>query len=189
MASILPLDELNRFSEQIREKFGEELLPKRDKRDEEEEDIIDELLDLFLLAYAMGNSITNENLSGNWMPPVDEVMKVVDEKVAGRNWKERVEDYFSNGGAGDDLIRIAETETHRIANTAALDTAKKAGAKSKTWVTMMDDRVRETHDYLEGETVGIDEEFYTWDGAHAPAPGMFGVPEEDCNCRCELLFS
>ena len=116
-------------------------------------------------------------------------MKVVDEKVAGRNWKERVEDYFSNGGAGDDLIRIAETETHRIANTAALDTAKKAGAKSTTWVTMMDDRVRETHDYLEGETVGIDEEFYTWDGAHAPAPGMFGVPEEDCNCRCELLFS
>jgi hypothetical protein len=187
--SILPFDELNKFSEQIRERFGEEPLPKRDKRCEEEDDIIDELLDLFLLAYAMGNSVTNENLSGNWMPPVDEVMKVVDEKVAGRNWKERVEDYFSNGGTGDDLIRIAETETHRIANTAALDTAKKAGARSKTWVTMLDDRVREQHEWLEGVTVGIDEDFYTDDGDHASAPGLFEFAQNNVNCRCELVFS
>ena len=54
---------------------------------------------------------------------------------------------------------------------------------------MMDDRVRDSHDYLLGQTVGIDEDFYTWDGAHAPAPGMFGVPEEDINCRCECEFS
>ena len=184
MTSILPFDELNKFEATLRERFADGKLVKED-----EEDIIDEMLDLFLLAYAKGNSVTNANLSSDWMPTVDDVMKVVDERVAGKTWRERVEEYFANGGSVDDLVRIAETETHRDANTAALDTARKAGATSKTWITMMDDRVRDSHDYLLGQTVGIDEDFYTWDGAHAPAPGMFGVPEEDINCRCECEFS
>lgn len=186
MASILPFDELNRFNEEIRKRFGDAQLT--DRR-EEEEDIIDELLDLFLLAYAMGNEVTNENLSSNYQPSVDQVMSVVDAKVAGETWRERVEDYFANGGTGADIARIADTEMHRIANTAALDTAKKAGATSKTWVTMLDDRVRETHDYLEGMTVGIDEDFYTYDGDHASAPGLFELAENNVRCRCELLFS
>ena len=187
MASILPFDELNRLNTEIRERFGKESLQKRDKR--EEEDIIDELLDLFLLAYAMGNSVTNDNLSSDYAPSVEDVMKVVDAEVAGKTWRERVEDYFANGGTGDDIIRIAETETHRIANKAALDTARRAGARFKTWATMLDDRVRETHDYLEGETVPIDEDFYTFDGDHAQAPGLFELAQNNVSCRCELLFS
>jgi len=187
MASILPMDELNRVDSEIRERFGDETLEKRDKRDEE--DIIDELLDLFLLAYAMGNSITNDSLSSDYSPSVDDVMKVVDAKVAGKTWRERVEDYFSNGGTGADIARIADTEMHRIANTAALDTAKMAGARNKTWITMLDDRVRDTHDYLEGQTVSIDDDFYTYDGDHASAPGLFELAENNVNCRCELLFS
>ena len=233
MASILPFDELNRFNEDIRARFGDARL---EDRREEEEDIIDELLDLFLLAYAMGNSVTNDNLSSDYAPSVDEVMKVVDAKVAGKTWKERVEEYFTKASNGEipvskptgttstattqpprasgesseqrgqtgaeepatpsggislqeAITRIAETEMHRIANTAALDTAKYAGAKSKTWVTMLDDKVRDTHDYLEGETVDIDEDFYTYDGDHASAPGLFELAENNVNCRCELLFS
>ena len=186
MASILPMDELNRLDEDIRQRFGDASLQDNLK---EEEDIIDELLDLFLLAYAMGNSVTNENLSSNYAPSVDDVMKVVDAEVAGKTWRERVADYFANGGTGEDIARIADTETHRIANAAALDTAKYAGARNKTWVTMMDDRVRDTHDYLEGETVGIDDDFYTYDGDHASAPGLFELAENNVNCRCELLFS
>ena len=186
MASILPFDELNRFNDDIRARFGDARLA--DRR-EEEEDIIDELLDLFLLAYAMGNSVTNDNLSSDYAPSVDEVMKVVDAKVAGKTWRERAEDYFANGGTGADIARIADTEMHRIANTAALDTAKYAGAKYKTWATMLDDKVRDTHDYLEGETVDIDEDFYTYDGDHASAPGLFELAENNVNCRCELLFS
>lgn len=185
MASVLPFDELNRFDTQIRERFGKEKLVFSD----DYEDIIDMMLDLFLLAYAMGNSVTNNNLMSDYAPTLDDAMKVVDAKVAGKTWTERVKEYFDNGGTADDIVRIAETETHRIANTAALDTAKKAGAKNKTWVTMLDDRVRTDHDYLEGTTVGIDEDFYTWQGYHAPAPGLFGVPEEDCNCRCECIYS
>ena len=184
MTSILPFDELNSFEASLRERFADGKLAKED-----EEDIIDEMLDLFLLAYAQGNSVTNANLSSDWMPTVDDVMKVIDAKVAGKTWRERAEEYFANGGTVDDLVRIAETETHRDANTAALDTAKKAGAKNKTWVTMMDDRVREAHDYLEGMTVGINEDFYTYDGDHASAPGLFELAENNIRCRCELVFS
>ena len=118
MTSILPFDELNAFIERLRTRYADGQLPQGNKA--EEEDIIDELLDLFLLAYAQGNSVTNANLSSDWMPPVDEVMRVVDAKVADKTWRERVEDYFANGGSVDDIVRIAETETHRDANTAAL---------------------------------------------------------------------
>ena len=183
MTSILPFDELNSFEASLRERFADGKLVKED-----EEDIIDEMLDLFLLAYAQGNSVTNANLSSDWMPTVDDVMKVIDAKVAEKTWRERAEEYFANGGSVDDLVRVAETETHRDANTAALDTAKKAGAKSKTWVTMGDEKVRDPHQYLDGVTIGIDDEFITYDGGHAKAPGLFGIPELDINCRCILTF-
>ena len=55
---------------------------------------------------------------------------------------------------------------------------------TKTWKSMKDDKVRDTHDYLDGMTVGFDEDFYTYNGDHAKYPGLFGVPEEDVNCRC-----
>ena len=187
MTSILPFDELNAFIERLRTRYADGQLPQGNKA--EEEDIIDELLDLFLLAYAQGNSVTNANLSSDWMPAVDDVMKVIDAKVAGKTWRERAEEYFANGGSVDDLIRIAETETHRDANESALNTARRAGAKAKTWVTMADEKVRDTHQYLELMTVDIDEDFYTYDGDHASAPGMFELAQNNVNCRCELLFS
>lgn len=186
MPSILPLDELNRIDGLIRERFGYNTLQNRKEDEEYVEDI---LLELFEMAYAMGNGVTNENLGSDYTPTKDEENRVINSEVAGKTWKERVGEYFSSGGTGADISRIADTEMHRIANTAALNAAKRAGATSKTWVTMMDDRVRDSHDYLLGVTVGINEDFWTWDGSHAPAPGLFGVPEEDINCRCELLFA
>ena len=184
MNSILPFDELNRFTVDLQERFPDGKLVVDD-----EDDIIDWMFDLFLLAYANGVTITGERLGIAWDPTLDDVSKTVDKKVAGKTWRERAEEYFSSGGTVDDLIRIAETETHRDANTAALETAKKAGAKNKTWITMMDEKVRDTHQYLEGMTVGIDEDFWTYDNDHASAPGLFEFAENNVNCRCELLFS
>lgn len=186
MISVLPFDELNSFADRVRERYGKDPLPKSKV---EEEDVIDELLDLFLLSYAMGNSITNGNLSSNWEPTLDEMSDTVNAKVAGKTWRERVKEYFNDGGTIDDIVRIAETEAHRIANTAALETARQGGATRKTWATMLDDRVRETHDYLEGVTVGIDDDFITFDGDKASAPGLFSLAQNNINCRCELIFS
>lgn len=189
MASILPFDEMDNLILRLRAMFPDGKLPPRQDARAEEEDIIDEMLDLFLLACATGNAVTNENLSSDWSLTVDDVSEIVDKKVAGKDWRSRVEEYFSSGGSVDDLVRIVETETHRDANEAALATAKRAGATRKTWSTMLDEKVRDTHSYLEMMTVGIDEDFYTYDGDHAPAPGMFDLAENNVNCRCELVFS
>ena len=181
--TILPFDEINALSYELRNRFPDGL------KQEELEDIIDEMLDLFLLAYARGKEVTSLSFPSSWTPNTDDVMRVVDEPVAGETWRDRVEKWFDDGGTADDIIRIVETESHRIANESAIETARRGGATQKTWATMLDDRVRETHDYLEGVTVGIDDEFITYDGDKAKAPGLFALPENNINCRCELIFS
>ena len=180
----MPFDEMNRFEATLRERFADGKLVKED-----EEDIIDEMLDLFLLAYAQGNSVTNANLSSDWMPTVDDVMKTIDAKVAGKTWRERVEEYFSSGGTGEDLARIATTEAHRIANQAAYETAKAAGATEKTWHCMMLPTSRDTHIYLDGVTAPIDGEFYSFKGGSTMYPGQWGIAEEDVNCLCWLTYT
>ena len=92
----------------------------------------------------------------------------------------------------NDLSRLAETEAHRVLNEAILDSALDYAEKhpdknvTKTWATRLDDRVRETHDYLEGVTVPVDARFYTFDGDSAMAPGGFSKPQNSINCRCVL---
>lgn len=189
MTSILPFDELNAFKAEIERRFPDKQLQNQGKTASEEEDIIDELLDLFLLAYARGNTVTNNNLSSNYTPSLDDVMRTVDAEVAGKTWKERAADYFANGGNVDDIVRIAETETHRISNKAALDTAKYAGATKKTWHCMMLPTSRDTHIYLDGVTAPIDGEFYSFKGGSTMYPGQWGIAEEDVNCLCWLSFS
>ncbi len=186
MASILPMDELNRLDAQLRERFGYEQLP-QDKTVMRE--VEDWLLDLFLFAYAMGNEVTNSNLSSDYTPTMDDVMSVVDAEVAGKTWRDRVEEYFSNGGTGADISRIAATETHRIANKAAFQTARASGATSKTWHCMMLPTSRDTHIYLDGVSAPIDGEFYSFKGGKTQYPGQWGIAEEDVNCLCWLSFS
>lgn len=183
MTSILPFDELNRFEATLRERFADGKLVKED-----EEDIIDEMLDLFLLAYAQGNSVTNANLSSDWMPTVDDVMKTIDAKVAGKTWRERAEDYFANGGSVDDIVRIAMTESHRDSNAASYEAAKAAGATEKVWHCMMLPTSRDTHIYLDGVSAPIDGEFYSFRGGKTMFPGEWGIAEEDCNCLCWLTY-
>jgi hypothetical protein len=49
---------------------------------------------------------------------------------------------------------------------------------------MQDDRVRDTHDYLEGMVVPFSSRFYTYDGDSADYPGGFTLPENNIGCRC-----
>ena len=59
----------------------------------------------------------------------------------------------------------------------------------KTWVTMADDRVRDTHDYLEGMSVPINERFFTFDNDYGRYPGDFQLPQNNINCRCRISLS
>lgn len=87
-------------------------------------------------------------------------------------------------------IRIARTEGHRIQQRSALDAqyaAKEKGADVlKQWDSTLDSRTRPHHRQLDGQIRELDEPFEV-DGLKAQAPGYFGKPKEDCNCRCCLL--
>ncbi len=94
------------------------------------------------------------------------------------------------GTAINNAIRIARTEGHRVQTSAKMDAmseAKKKGADVvKQWDSTLDGRTRTTHRQLDGQIRELDEPFEV-EGMKADAPGMFGNPSEDCNCRCAVL--
>ena len=101
-----------------------------------------------------------------------------------RNIAQRTRIGYSNA------IRIARTEGHRINTAAAMDAqraAKERGADIvKQWDATLDGRTRKSHRKLDGQIRKLDEPFEV-NGHKADAPGHFGRPEEDINCRCVVL--
>lgn len=85
---------------------------------------------------------------------------------------------------------IARTEGHRVQTQARLDSmqkAKKLGADVvKQWDCTLDGKTRPEHSQLDGQIRELDEMFET-SGYSGSAPGQFGDPYMDCNCRCCLL--
>ena len=182
--NILPIDELNVFETTLNAQYADGKLTTALL-----DTTIDEMLDLFLLAYASGVTAANNDLGTEKKPSRDDADGAINATVAGKTWRERVKEWTDNGGTPYDLARIAETDMTRIYNTAVLDTVKANGAESTTykrWNTMLDDRVRSTHEYLQSMTVPYTSDFYTYDGDHARAPGLFTMPENNIGCRCVI---
>ena len=184
MSRILPLDELNVIKGKYEQSGTDTPITDFDL-----EDIIDELLDLFLLAIANGVISINEQFDADYRPSATVIENVIYKKIDGVTWKDRIETWYKEGGTSADIVRIAETESHRIGNEIAFEAAKAVGAKNKTWLTMLDDRVRDTHEFLESVSVGIADDFYSYDGDHAPYPGAFEKATNNVGCRCEVKYS
>ena len=91
--------------------------------------------------------------------------------------------------AYNNSIRIARTEGHRIQNNATLDAQKSAKDRGadivKRWNAVLDGKARDVHRELDGQVREIGEMFEAA-GYKVEAPGMFGDPSQDCNCRCYL---
>ena len=113
--------------------------------------------------------------------------KAVNHKIDGKTFRDRV----TAESTPDDILRIIDTEAHRDYNTGIFDAAETSGKPGimKRWNTMMDNRVRDPHAYMEGMTVGLNDRFYTYSGENTMFPGGFGVPELDCNCRCYITLA
>lgn len=111
-------------------------------------------------------------------------METVNMEIAGKTFRDRI----MEENTAEEILRVIDTEAHRDYNAGAYNAAKTSGKSGlrKRWRTRMDDKVRDSHSYLEGTTVGLDDYFYTYTGSQALYPGQFGDPEEDCNCRCSI---
>lgn len=96
-------------------------------------------------------------------------------------------------------IRIVRTETGRVREAGHLESAKEINNALeqgvtdvrlvKTWRTMGDGKVRDTHGPMDGTTVAMDEAFTLPSGVKTQAPQQSGVASEDINCRCFVKYS
>ena len=176
-------DELDTFLDG----FRTGILAHSEEKPPEEDDIIDELLDLYLLAYFEGSQDAAKELMIDTEPSVKDAEETINKPIAGKTYQDRVREYLSGNGdvnPADGIIRLADTDSVRIYNEAKLETAKKNGATKKTWKTMEDFRVRDTHSFLQDMSVPIDAKFYTYDGDSAQAPAQFSKASNNVNCRC-----
>ena len=182
--TILPIDEINALEDKLSIHFENG----RIRSLQDAEDIIDELLDLFLLAYANGVESVNTSMGKNITMSPETVQSTLYERIDGKTWEDRVWDYYNNGGDVYDIARIAATEAHRDANAAAYDTARASGATRKTWHCMMLPTSRDEHIWLDGVSAPIDGYFYSSIGERTQYPGQWGIPEQDINCLCWLTY-
>lgn len=88
------------------------------------------------------------------------------------------------------VLRISRTEMHRTKQQSKLDGMEDGAERGiilkKQWLATIDSRTRDRHGRLDSVQVDLDEQFEI-DGYKAEAPGLFGVPEMDIQCRCDVL--
>ena len=88
-------------------------------------------------------------------------------------------------------LRIAQTESTKAANIGAQQAYEQAAAQGvqvrKQWLSARDAKVRDSHANLDGQIVGVNENFVSESGAEAPSPASFGEASEDINCRCTMI--
>ena len=205
---MLQFDEINRLAEEIYARTAS--LP-AEKRKEE---ICDEIEDLLIIAYAFGQERVYEEAGipndqevrkpggrrGEQVPEIpqsssEDVYRAIYKPVAGETFEERIERRIEENTLDlPALQRIVETEYHRVEETGAYDTAFIVANATKrkpykSWRTMLDERVRSTHVYLEGTEVPIDDLFFTYDNDCAMFPGDFSDPDNNINCRCWLSYT
>lgn len=186
--TLMPFDEINALREELTygQYVREDGKVGYTKTREEIEDTIETIL---ILSYIYGTKAANDMLGTDFSPDVSKMDASINKRVAGKTWRERVRDYVDNGGSVEEIVRVADTESHRDTNEGIFDVAVEGGAQYKTWETMLDNRVRESHEELQGQTVPINDVFVTWDGHEARYPGDFDTAELNANCRCYLEVS
>ncbi len=92
---------------------------------------------------------------------------------------------------------IARTESTRAVSAAREEALVQAveelqidpATVVRRWNTTQDGRERDTHAELDGQEVGMTEQFQSPSGARALQPGAFGVAAEDVQCRCVVTVS
>ena len=190
--NLMPFDELNTFTDMVR-RYKTEPLPLSDK-ERLRDDIEDYIEWLLIEAYVYGTVQAMNDLYVLDKDPEelidrDEMYREIYKPIAGKTFQDRVREYLDTEDSTEaDFERVAETDTTRVYNAGVVDGGKNSGVPGvmKRWVTMADEKVRDTHQYLYGMTVPLDTDFFTYDGDHARAPGLFSLPENNVNCRCSI---
>jgi HK97 family phage portal protein len=79
---------------------------------------------------------------------------------------------------------IARTEVHGSTQKGNFEGSKQAGSEIKIWVSVLDDRTRDEHAYMDGEEKPIDKRF---SNGLMFAGDPSGDGSETINCRCQTV--
>ena len=155
--------------------------------------IVDDVLSFLINAYALGIRNAGIMLDHELSVNVDKMQDAIFLVIEGKTFADRVADHVGGNDLGG-LKNLVESEYHRVYNAAVYDGGRDyidngGFGVSKNWITVSDDKVRETHSYLEGQSVPLEEEFFTFDGDHAAYPGGFIKAENNVNCRCIIRLT
>lgn len=157
-----------------------------------EEDAVKKVRDIMTDAYLEGFAAVGYMLYDDLDRPADIALMyaALDEVIGEQTTDERVAEHIRSGNISD-LKNTIETEFHRMYVLGGDDRAQAINRErtlEKSWLTVKDSNVRETHRYLEGISLPLDGEFYTFDGDHARAPGLFSKVENNAHCRCIISY-
>jgi len=106
-----------------------------------------------------------------------------------RDLEKRLEKIFRNGRRNR-ARTIARTESVAAANDGSIQGMIQAGSEKKMWISSRDLVVRETHAIgtgLDGQIVGVRENFVSPSGATGQSPGQMSTAAESVNCRCAVI--
>lgn len=210
MTTLPDFDELNNIRTTLADIVtgGEELaddVPSRRPIDRKRID--DTIFALITMGYVYGIEVAGLDLETDIPASGERMFSVANTPTKGETFRDRINTHIdqyeatadSDPNAAQTLIErlsvVAETETHRTINTGSLDGAEEYAEGHpnvtvlKTWITAGDERVRDSHDFLEGATVPLNARFYSFDGDSAMYPGDFMLAENNVNCRCILRYT
>ena len=85
---------------------------------------------------------------------------------------------------------IGKSEANTFLNYTDYVDAKASGKTKKTWLTMLDNKVRQTHSEVEGQTIDIDAMFYVGDSLMRFPHDLSESPnpKEVIGCRCSVEY-
>ena len=186
---LLAFDEINKMTAisyaSVRD---EDILSRLDR-------LIDDILTFLIKAYKQGIENVGIMLSYDTEIDVDRMYEVIYEVIDGKTFEDRIYDHLIVDDLNG-LQTLAQSEYHRVYNLACEDGAWQfvedddalSSAVIKTWNAIVDNVTRDTHLHLNGTSVDLQDEFYTFDGDHAPCPGSFEKASNNVNCRCWLTY-
>lgn len=182
--TLFPFDEVNALTQKLVEA---QKSPDTDEKRSMVDKLLDEVEEMLEMDYFYGVLDASKGIGRSIDPDVWEAERLINEKFEGRDYRQRLTDYIYHGNEYD-IKRVLETDAHRVYNGAVWNSGRRAGATQKTWNCMMLPTSRDTHVYLDGVTVGIDDEFYNYRGESTLYPGQWGIADQDVNCECWLTL-
>ena len=84
-------------------------------------------------------------------------------------------------------MMIARTETAKLYNKGATEGMAEAGLATKEWLSARDEDVRDSHMAMDGQAVGLNDDFILPSGGRGPFPGQIDRADESINCRCTVI--